>query len=263
MGDLEGIQCAFQRRVFLIQSKKAVFREGHCGRIAGEFFQAPGKGAGLRRAQQPFDVGADFAFEAQGIGPVMVHGQQEHGGEHVGIGGLPDVEARIARLLPEAYSSRSSCGKSALRVRIRFTSRSVLRRLSMRWATAWFVPARIPFNSFKLFFIFSLTPGSTASASRLSSTFSGKRPGLDFLHDSEVDETVAAQDAVVEDALRPLALLADVGSDGHVGQSDVDGFVRLFGQHLEELEQRNEERATARGRTARAAGRCGRRCSCP
>ena len=97
MGDLEGIQCAFQRRVFLIQSKKAVFREGHCGRIAGEFFQAPGKGAGLRRAQQPFDVGADFAFEAQGIGPVMVHGQQEHGGEHVGIGGLPDVEARIAR----------------------------------------------------------------------------------------------------------------------------------------------------------------------
>ena len=71
----------------------------------------------------------------------------------------------------------------------------------------------------------------------------GKTPGLDFLHDSEVDETVAAQDAVVEDALRPLALLADVGSDGHVGQSDVDGFVRLFGQHLEELEQRNEERA--------------------
>ena len=140
------------------------------------FFRRPEKGLASAERSRRLTSVADFALEAQGIGPVMVHGQQEHGGEHVGVGGLPDVEARIARLPDaQAYSSRSSCGKSALRVRIRFTSRSVLRRLSMRWATARFVPARIPFNSCKLFFIFSLTPGSTASASRLSSTFSGKR----------------------------------------------------------------------------------------
>lgn len=44
MGDLEGIQCAFQRRVFLIQSKKAVFREGHCAASLESFFMRPEKG---------------------------------------------------------------------------------------------------------------------------------------------------------------------------------------------------------------------------
>ena len=243
MGDLEGIQCAFQRRVFLIQSKKAVFREGHCGRIAGEFFQTPGKGAGLRRAQQAFDVGADFALEAQGIGPVMVHGQQEHGGEHVGVGGLPDVEARIARL----HARGVQLPLKLRQVRVEGTDTLYEPfRISQIVDTLGDGPVRarkdsVQFIQVILYLFFD--PRLDGKRFEAFQHVFGKTPGLDFLHDSEVDETVAAQDAVVEDALRPLALLADVGSDGHVGQSDVDGFVRLFGQHLEELEQRNEERA--------------------
>lgn len=62
MGDLEGIQCAFQRRVFLIQSKKAVFREGHCAASLESFFRRPEKGLASAEPQQPFDVGCGFRF---------------------------------------------------------------------------------------------------------------------------------------------------------------------------------------------------------
>ena len=45
MGDLEGIQCASQRRVFPVtQSKKAAFREGHVAASLESFFRRPEKG---------------------------------------------------------------------------------------------------------------------------------------------------------------------------------------------------------------------------
>lgn len=154
----------------------------------------------------------------------MVHGQQEHGGEHVGIGGLPDVEARIARLHARGVQLPLKLRQVRVEGADTFTSRSVLRRLSMRWRRP--VRARkdsVQFIQVVLYLFFD--PRIDGKRFEAFQHVFGKTPGLDFLHDSEVDETVAAQDAVVEDALRPLALLADVGSDGHVGQSDVDGFV--------------------------------------
>ena len=242
--DFECVQLALQRGVLLIEREQPVFRKGHrrdrrrkLGRAAGKGRYGPG---GL---DHPFEPGSDFALEPQGIGAVVVHGQQEHGGEHVRTGVPPVREGRIGQ-------RHTRCDEFAL------DAGQVLVQLADALHDARGVPqvvdapgdgpVRRQQNAVQFldvvadFFLEAFTHRECVKALEhvLRET-----AGLDFLHDPEMHEPVGAQEAVVEDALHPFAFLGDVGGRRHVGQGDVHGVVGFRGQRLEQLEQGEEEGA--------------------
>ena len=244
MRDLERVDLALQRGVFLVEREQAVVGQGHRRDRRRKILRAAGKVFhGFGRLAHPLEAGADFALEPQGIGPVVVHGQQEHVGEHVRTGVPPACEGRIG----PRHARRDEFALDAGQIPVQLAdalhdARGVPQvvdapgdgPVGRQQDSVQFV------DVVAYFFPDPLVHRERVEA--LEHIF-GKAAGLDFLYDPEVHEPVGTQDAVVEDALHPFAFLGDVGSRRHVGQGDVHGVVGFLGQRLEQLEQGDEEGA--------------------